>query len=331
MVDAKVERRDFYVYVLFRPNGVPCYVGKGRGNRWIRDDRKLKNPHLVNIMRMSKHPLPRVKVRDGLSEREAFVTEKALIAVLGRQDRGGILSNMTDGGEGPAGLDRPDEVRQRISAALTGRQKTAEHLEALRLSSKTRIMTSEGIAAQASGRRKAYENRMALEVRPTWWHSLDGKKYLDVSPRCPGDKKGTGKPKPKNFGVFPVGVKWWHTPDGKRYLAIDRRHVKDLPGIKDPPVVLPKIKKPRSEAQIAHQKRMAILGAEAQQLKWKTDPVWREKESAKRSKPRTKPRSPEHCAKISAANLGRRFTVAEKAARAERKMQRKLLKASQPQ
>lgn len=27
------EERIFYVYVLFRQSGVPCYVGKGKGSR----------------------------------------------------------------------------------------------------------------------------------------------------------------------------------------------------------------------------------------------------------------------------------------------------------
>lgn len=96
-------KTDFYVYVIFRPNGIPCYVGKGRGDRMQAHKRRKGNLHLAAIYAMNGGALPAVKVRCDLSESEAFETECALIAALGREPHGGVLVNLTDGGEGTAG------------------------------------------------------------------------------------------------------------------------------------------------------------------------------------------------------------------------------------
>ena len=97
------ERRDSYVYVIFRPNGVPCYVGKGTGKRWTRDDRRSRNPHFGNIVRNSAASLPRIKVQEDLTNDAALKVEIALILAIGREDNGGPLVNLTDGGEGTVG------------------------------------------------------------------------------------------------------------------------------------------------------------------------------------------------------------------------------------
>lgn len=79
--------RDFYVYVILRPTGVPCYVGKGRGPRCNRQDRRTHNAHLAAIVRNAKAigiPLPVIKVREWLTEEEAFRIESELIKQIGR-------------------------------------------------------------------------------------------------------------------------------------------------------------------------------------------------------------------------------------------------------
>lgn len=94
-------KRDFYIYVIFRLDGRPCYVGKGRGRRWLQHERKTHNPHLREIIRQANGcELPKVKIREGLGSAEALEIEAALIKAIGRKDNGGPLVNLTDGGEG---------------------------------------------------------------------------------------------------------------------------------------------------------------------------------------------------------------------------------------
>ena len=103
----------YYVYVLFRPwNGSPFYIGKGKGDRWRDHERDggRFNRHLANVIRKAKRlgaEIPKVKIRAGLTEQEAFQTEVTFIAAIGRQSHGGPLVNLTDGGDGPSGAVGP--------------------------------------------------------------------------------------------------------------------------------------------------------------------------------------------------------------------------------
>jgi hypothetical protein len=139
---------NFYVYMLFRLNGMPCYVGKGKGDRWKRHQGRKKNSnrHLGSIIdqaRAADKELPKVKVAEGLTEETAFNIERLLIGCIGRGDAGPLV-NLTDGGDGPSGYKpsaelierqaagrrgkvRTPEQRARTSAALKGRPKSAAH------------------------------------------------------------------------------------------------------------------------------------------------------------------------------------------------------------
>lgn len=102
-------KRIFYVYALFRPTGIVCYIGKGSGNRINRHERfarrdSHRNPHLLNIIKQAGGTVPKIVIKDGLTEAEAFGLEIIFIRAIGREIVGGPLVNMTDGGEGPSGL-----------------------------------------------------------------------------------------------------------------------------------------------------------------------------------------------------------------------------------
>lgn len=105
---------DFYVYVYFTATGAPCYVGKGHGARWRVTGRR--NPRLRAEMRRAGGKLPVVIIRSGLTEQQAFDTEVALIAAIGR-GKCGSLFNFTDGGEGTSGWKQLDHVKQAVSEA----------------------------------------------------------------------------------------------------------------------------------------------------------------------------------------------------------------------
>ena len=108
----------FYVYAYLRKNGTPYYIGKGTGNRaWAnhrRGSRGIATPK-------DKHNI--VIVANDISELWAFALERRLIRWYGRKDIGsGILLNLSDGGEGPAGIVPSTQHRQNLSKALKGKK-----------------------------------------------------------------------------------------------------------------------------------------------------------------------------------------------------------------
>lgn len=108
-----MNRHRFYVYIYFRPNGVPCYVGKGCRSRWIKHERDCHNPHLAAIIRVAGGELPKVKIREGLTHDEAIEIERAFILAIGREPYGPLV-NQTDGGEGMEGWSPSQETRAKM-------------------------------------------------------------------------------------------------------------------------------------------------------------------------------------------------------------------------
>lgn len=161
----------FYVYVLFRPNGFPCYVGKGTGNRWCDWDRG-GNPHLRNIIAKAGGKLPSVIVRDDLTEAESFAVEVALIAAIGRKKDGGPLVNLTDGGEGVSGLRHSVETRAKISLIGKGRRHTAETRAKMAASHKGKKRSDE---ARANMRAAQKGRTVSEEMRARISRTLSGR------------------------------------------------------------------------------------------------------------------------------------------------------------
>lgn len=116
----------FYVYCLFRPNGLPFYIGKGTKKRMWDHEKpgRIGNCHKSNIIRQAQNnglEIPKAILRDNLSEQEAYEVEEALIKAIGRHPDGPLV-NRSHGGEGSnSGVERSEAWRAGISAANKGR------------------------------------------------------------------------------------------------------------------------------------------------------------------------------------------------------------------
>jgi hypothetical protein len=146
----------FYTYLHLNPqNGRAFYVGKGKDDRLLSSNKR--NRHWQNIV--NKHGFVAVKFLSGLSEKSAFETERSLIAIM--RSIGYKLANMTDGGEGPAGMVHSDETKQKWSLAKTGKKRghySAEHRQKISDSQKGKIIAPETRKKISEATKKAMQS-----------------------------------------------------------------------------------------------------------------------------------------------------------------------------
>lgn len=190
--------------MIFKPNGTPCYIGKGFGKR-MHYHSKLgdnhHNPYLANIFKKYGNDLPTVIIKSGMLEKDAFGLECLLISIIGRKDLNqGPLANRTEGGEGTSGVRHSEATIARLkiihkgkiqseesnakrSVALKGKsttwltgQKHSEETKAKRMASlKGRTFSEEArkrISAAKKGKVFTAEHREKLSVAAKRrWHS----------------------------------------------------------------------------------------------------------------------------------------------------------------
>lgn len=117
--------KEYYIYIYFDPSRdmEPFYVGKGKGKRaqyhLSRTDRSPFVNRLKHMKNLGVKPI--IEKFENLEDREALDLEIDLITAIGRKDLGlGPLLNLTDGGDGAAGMILSHETREKISERLKG-------------------------------------------------------------------------------------------------------------------------------------------------------------------------------------------------------------------
>ena len=152
---------DFYIYGYFEPGSeVPFYIGKGRGKRaYVHlEPKHLQREQWPFHRRLRKmvgaEVRPRIEIIErGLTEDAAFAAERRLIATYGRRNnRTGVLLNLTDGGDGPVGRVVSQETRELLSQINTGKTVSPEVRAKMSAALKGRKHSPEHVARRAASR-----------------------------------------------------------------------------------------------------------------------------------------------------------------------------------
>lgn len=103
---------EYYTYAYLREDKTPYYIGKGKNDR-------VYKKHMVPIP-----PENRILfLKKNLTENEAKKHEIYMIYVFGRKNnKSGILRNLTDGGEGSSGRKLSKETIEKMSIAAKNRK-----------------------------------------------------------------------------------------------------------------------------------------------------------------------------------------------------------------
>lgn len=141
------------------------YVGKGVGRR-IHDHRTKSHNKKLRFL-FENHPdTPIVKIREEMTEPDAFRLEAILIEVLGRQDLGkGSLFNLSDGYDGAAGAIRSPETREKMRQAKLGKPRSPESIAKTRAANLGKKRTQEwkdNHRAAMTGRKRTEEQKKKI-------------------------------------------------------------------------------------------------------------------------------------------------------------------------
>ena len=163
-----MKKSNFYVYIHVKPNnGEIFYVGKGKGDRAY--SKHKRNNFWKSVV--NKYGFDTFIIENNLTEDEAFELEVKYIKRIGRRDEEvGTLVNMTDGGEGNAGLKFSEEHKRKISESKIGKKRSEE--------------TKKKISKSHTGKKRSEETKKKMsETRKGRKFSEEHKQKLSESQR----------------------------------------------------------------------------------------------------------------------------------------------------
>jgi hypothetical protein len=155
----------YYVYGLFIDDAdVPFYIGKGHGDRALDHlgGREGGNSHKNHTILKAQREGKSINVKflhETDSEQEAFSLEISEIKKYGRRcDGSGVLTNLTEGGEGPSGYKHtPEQVERNRRAQLGTKRSEATKLK-MSQSHKGRKKSESHSAKISAGKKEYYAN-----------------------------------------------------------------------------------------------------------------------------------------------------------------------------
>ncbi|MDC3026312.1 hypothetical protein OA248_03295 [Candidatus Pelagibacter sp.] len=155
-----------YIYKWFRKDtGKIFYVGAGVKKRaW---NLSRRNNLTINVIRKIGKKGVKIEIVRMKSWEDALKEEENLIKKFGRKDnKTGILTNMTDGGQGKTGSPMSDSTKKAISEANKKRVYTKEMR--LNLSKKLKIIK----ANVSNETRKKLSEKFKGKPRPKWMREI---------------------------------------------------------------------------------------------------------------------------------------------------------------
>lgn len=219
----------YYAYLLKRPDGTPFYVGKGKGRRcyahlkpWhLKKDENRHKVHIIEKIRADGgEPIVEI-LQKNLTESDAFSLETQQIKLYGRTINGGLLCNMSDGGEGQSGFHHSEETkrklaiiskenngfvgkkhneetlkligdvnrgkvlddgwRKKLSDATKGRPKREEHKNKIGMSHKGKLHTKEHTINQANAQRGKRLGKNNPSFGKKWITNGEENKFVEFS------------------------------------------------------------------------------------------------------------------------------------------------------
>jgi len=228
---------DYYVYMYLDKDGCPRYIGKRRERRYLPIDHLHDNTKNIVFQRFLKKYLTNIKVHflhENLTEQEAFAWEKYWIKYIGKRiDKTGTLLNLTDGGEGTAGIKQTQDwidKRQTARALHNNFKHTEETKMKIRIARAKQIMpigrkisqaTKDKIGRANHGKRQpqATINRLALE-RIGHKHPNTASQYIGV---FKNHKRWTAAFKGKYIGTFDTEI-----DAHNKYLEEKEKYLKNI-------------------------------------------------------------------------------------------------------
>jgi hypothetical protein len=172
-----------YIYKHIRlDKNEPFYIGIGfdGDGKYKRAYKRGRNDIWEKIVNKTNYIVEIIE--DGLSNKEVIEREKYWIKLFGRIDNNtGILSNLTDGGEGTLGCIPSDEVRKKIS----DKQKQKKNLEHLKRVSEN----NRGKPSWNKGKIGVYTHTEGIKIKI----SEGVKSSYKINPELKSKRSETGK------------------------------------------------------------------------------------------------------------------------------------------